>query len=81
MSNILELPYTDNYIQNRIIRLRKELLDSNVDHIDPIVSVLLRHLEGTKEIEDNNDLQDCFNSLYAALLSYRQFTGDIKVHY
>ena len=79
--NVLQLPFTDNYIQNRIIRLSKEIAHSEEDWIDPLISAMLKQLEGTVDYEDDNHIQQVYNYLYAALIEYRLFSGRIKIDY
>ena len=79
--NVLQLPFTDNYIQNRIIRLSKEIAHSEEDWIDPLISAMLKQLEGTVDYEDDNHIQQVYNYLYAALIEHRLFSGRIKIDY
>lgn len=79
MDNVLTLPLSNDYIQNRLDRLCKELVESEVDYIDPLLLALIQHLASTREIDENEHIQDCYGLLYAALLSYRRFTGEINL--
>lgn len=71
--NILRLPLTKDYLENRVITLYNEIANSSVDYTQPILYALTQSMENYDVLQDSVEFYKCYECLLEALMWHRRF--------